>query len=104
MAGSARPELHAGWTAARALCASACLLVRAEHTGVRLQALKFLEAAVLMFTAALGANADESGVAAGVSPLHPGSFLTPPELNRDLRTYLGAPVGLGRLPTASLPL
>jgi len=82
------PELVAGWGAARALCASACLLVRAESEGVRLQALKFLEAAVLLHTAALGAHADEAGVAEGVCPTQPNSFLSASELNRDLRTYL----------------
>jgi len=82
------PELLAGWGAARALCANASLLVRNESHGVRMQALKFLEAAVLLHTAALGGHADESGVAEGVHPSHANSFLSTSELNRDLRAYL----------------
>ena len=62
--------------------------MRSEHEGVRLQALKFLEAAVLLHTAALGAHPDEAGVAAGVQPVRPHSFLSASDLNRDLRTYL----------------
>ena len=84
------PELVAGWNAARALCAVASLLVRAENEGVRLHALKFIETAVLLHTAALGTHADDAGVAQGVQPLKPNSLLSASELNRDLRTYLGA--------------
>ena len=87
---SARAEVQQVWTGARGLCATACLQVRADDDGVRLQALKFLEAVILMFTASLGSHADESGVAAGVSPLPHNSLLQPADLNRDLRIYLGA--------------
>jgi hypothetical protein len=87
---ASQQEQFPAFTAARVLCASACLLVRSDNDGVRLQALKFIESAVLLLTAALGAHSDESGVAAGVQPLQPHSALSPAELNRDLRTYLGA--------------
>jgi hypothetical protein len=87
---SARPEVQQVWTGARGLCATACLQVRADDDGVRLQALKFLEAVILMFTASLGSHVDETGVAAGVSPLPQNSLLQPADLNRDLRIYLGA--------------
>ena len=87
---TARPEVQQVWTGARGLCATACLQVRADDDGVRLQALKFLEAVILMFTASLGSHGDESGVAAGVVPLPQHSLLQPADLNRDLRIYLGA--------------
>ena len=87
---SARPEIQQLWTGARGLCATACLQVRADDDGVRLQALKFLEAVILIFTGSLGSHADETGVAMGISPLPQQSFLQPSDLNRDLRIYLGA--------------
>lgn len=87
---SARPELQQLWTGARGLCATACLQVRADDDGVRLQALKFLEAVILIFTASLGSHTDDTGVAMGVAPLPQQSFLQTTDLNRDLRIYLGA--------------
>jgi hypothetical protein len=88
----------AAWTAARALSAEACALARsAANNGVRLQAIKFVEASALMFTAALGApgsgggSVAAPGVADGVTPVTAFNALVPPAQLRDhLQTSLGA--------------
>lgn len=88
-----QPDTQTCWTAARALCSEACLLAsRGTSDGVRLQAIKLVEAAVMMFTAALGTEGDAAGVAAGIVPLlfSRGGFLQSFELNRNLRECLGA--------------
>ena len=57
-AGVPQPELVAAWTASRALFAEACsLAVGSENSGVRLQAIKFVEAAALAYSAALSVPA-----------------------------------------------
>jgi hypothetical protein len=81
----------AAWTAARALGAEACALARsAANNGVRLQAIKFVEAAALMFSAALGAPGS-GGAADGVAPVTASNALVPPaQLHEQLQTSLGA--------------
>jgi len=78
-AGVPQPEVVAAWSASRALFAEACgLAVGSENSGVKLQAVKFVEAAALAYSAALSVPA----------------LLSPPlasELHDGLRVSLGAP-------------
>ena len=52
--GVPQPEVAAAWSASRALFAEACsLAVGSDNSGVKLQAIKFVEAAALAYSAAL---------------------------------------------------
>ena len=56
--GAPQPEVVAAWSASRALFAEACsLAVGADNSGVKLQAIKFVEAAALAYSAALSVPA-----------------------------------------------
>jgi hypothetical protein len=73
------PEMVAAWTASRALFAEACgLAVGSENSGVKLQAIKFVEAAALAYSAALSVPALLSAPLAS-------------DLRDGLRVALGAP-------------
>ena len=90
--GAVRPEVPGAWAAARALCAEACALAsRAQNEGVRLQAIKLVEASALMLSAALGAPGVASGgVERGISAAAAASPATPAELRDCLMASLGA--------------
>ena len=76
-----QPEVAAAWSASRAFFADACsLAVGSDNSGVKLQAIKFVEAAALAYSAALSVPALLSAPLAS-------------DLRDSLQVSIGAPLG-----------